>query len=555
MASIFKPKGSKKYVILYHDENGDRRKKTGATDKAVTQRLARDLENKVLLRREGLVDTKAEQYRDQGARPLREHLDDWHRDITNKGKTTRHADQYRDRAGKLAALVKGVSLDELVPGRKPEAMERAAKLLDSALSRAYYGDLTSEGIQEALAVLKDKGRSATTANHHRAALRAFLRWSLKRGRIRENPIEGVEPFAEEDSDRPRRALSVEELARLIRSAESGPVRFGMPGPLRAMAYRVAAATGFRVEELRSLTPESFRLDGPEPTVFLKRSSTKNRKPADQPISQALARDIRVWLRNSPSGEPVLPLHHETAKAIKADLEACGVPYETDEGVADFHSLRAYYTSALIRSGATVAEFQKLARHAKAETTLKHYAKVARHDLRGVVEALPSPAAPGPETAVMAATGTDGSRVVGLTATENATDPDDDGDKPNGGQPVASIRGRFAKPLDWETGLGGSNPPLSAPDFLSHMQILGPLETRGFSADTRPTIPLGSDNPRPRASSEPAASIAYERSVTNGHLPSSRAIPNDPDERPTSAWHQNCLQSSALRMMAHPNHRP
>src|SRR5262249_28094288 len=140
VASIFKPKGSKKYVILYHDENGDRRKKTGATDKAVTKRLARDLENRVLLRREGLVDPKAEQYRDQGARPLTEHLDDWHRDMTNKGKTARHADQYRDRAGKLTALVKGVSLDDLVPGRKPEAMVRAAKLLESTLSRAYYGD-------------------------------------------------------------------------------------------------------------------------------------------------------------------------------------------------------------------------------------------------------------------------------------------------------------------------------------------------------------------------------------------------------------------------------
>ncbi len=90
-----------------------------------------------------------------------------------------------------------------------------------------------------------------------------------------------------------------------------------------------------------------------------------------------------------------PLHHETAKAIKADLEAIGVPYETDEGTADFHSLRAYYVSALIRSGANVAEFQRLARHAKAETTLKHYAKIAPHNLRGVVESMPDVTSPPP----------------------------------------------------------------------------------------------------------------------------------------------------------------
>jgi hypothetical protein len=53
MASVFKPTGSKKYVIFYTDENGRRRKKTGATDKTVTERIARDLENRGALRRGG----------------------------------------------------------------------------------------------------------------------------------------------------------------------------------------------------------------------------------------------------------------------------------------------------------------------------------------------------------------------------------------------------------------------------------------------------------------------------------------------------------------------
>src|SRR5262249_5917630 len=89
-----------------------------------------------------------------------------------------------------------------------------------------------------------------------------------------------------------------------------------------------------------------------------------------------------------AGRPVFPLHHETARAIRRDLEAAGIPYATDEGKADFHSLRAYYISAFVRSGASIAEVRKLARHAKSETTLKHYAKVAPHDLRRAVESLP-----------------------------------------------------------------------------------------------------------------------------------------------------------------------
>jgi hypothetical protein len=229
MASVFKPTGKSKYVIFYTDETGRRRKKVGTADKAVSERIARDIENRVALRREGVVDAKAERYRDQGSRPLKEHLDDWHRHMMNKGKTARPADQYRERAGRLAALAKGVSLDELVPGRKSEAIELAVKLLESTLSRSHYGDLTAEAIQEALATPKDNGRSPTTANHHRAALRAFLRWSQKGCRIRENPIEGVEPLAEADPERPRRALTDDELSRLIRSAGSGPIRFNMPG--------------------------------------------------------------------------------------------------------------------------------------------------------------------------------------------------------------------------------------------------------------------------------------------------------------------------------------
>jgi integrase len=61
------------------------------------------------------------------------------------------------------------------------------------------------------------------------------------------------------------------------------------------------------------------------------------------------------------------------------------PNETDAGVADFHSLRASYVSAVVRSGANVKTLQTLARHAKPETTLKHYAK-----LRGAVESIPCP---------------------------------------------------------------------------------------------------------------------------------------------------------------------
>ena len=388
--------------------DGRRVMQKGCSDKRETERMRDAAEIEQANIRKGLIDPKDLAYRNHEARPLAVHLDDWHEDLIAKRKTARHADQYRERAGKLIALVRGRTLAELVPGRKADARERAVKLLADTLSRSHFSNLTSEGIQRALAAIRDEGRSAQTANHHRAAIRAFLRWCFDKGRIREVPMKGVESFnVEEDLRHVRRSLTDDELACLIAYAEAGPDRWGMPGPLRAMAYRVAAATGFRVEELRSLIPESFRLDSVRPRVYLKASSTKNRKPADQPIARTVAEILRHWLQDKPPGQSVFPLHHETAKAIMADLDACGIPYETKDGVADFHSLRAYYVSALIRSGRTIKEVQQLARHAKPETTLNHYAKLSIHDLHNAVESLPdlTPSAPLAES--LAATGTSG----------------------------------------------------------------------------------------------------------------------------------------------------
>ena len=92
MATVFKPAGRAKYVIQYFDENGRRRKATGSTDKQVSGRIAHDLENKFALRKQGLLDPKAESFRDHEAKPLAHHLDAWHRDMVAKGKTAEHAD-------------------------------------------------------------------------------------------------------------------------------------------------------------------------------------------------------------------------------------------------------------------------------------------------------------------------------------------------------------------------------------------------------------------------------------------------------------------------------
>ena len=168
----------------------------------------------------------------------------------------------------------------------------------------------------------------------------------------------------------------------------------MDGPDRAMGYRLAFGTGFRVNELRSLTPTNFRLKGDRPCVVLKAGDAKDRRKVEQPISA----DLLPWLAVKPAGRPVPPLHHETAKMIRHDLEAAGIAYETEDGFADFHALRASYASALVGSGADIKTVQTLARHKKPVTTLNHFAKSNPEDIHGTVRSLPNPTGGPPRAA-------------------------------------------------------------------------------------------------------------------------------------------------------------
>src|SRR5690242_12990253 len=104
MASVFKPAGSRKYVIMWRDENGKRHKRTGCTDKAESLRIGNELENQKALRRAGLVDRKAEKYRDHEARPLAAHLADFEAALLHKGGTKRHAHVTGYRAGRVLEL-------------------------------------------------------------------------------------------------------------------------------------------------------------------------------------------------------------------------------------------------------------------------------------------------------------------------------------------------------------------------------------------------------------------------------------------------------------------
>ena len=392
MASVFKSAGSKKYTIMWRDENGKRHKKTGCTDKAESQRIGNDLENQKALRRAGLVDRKAETYRDHEATPLSAHLGDFKSSLMAKGGTKRHAQVTAFRAGRVIDLAK------------------ARRISDLSLSKAL----------DALAVLRGDGLSQETINHHVRAVKAFSRWLWKDGRAREHYLAHLATSNPEgDRRRKRRALNATEAARLIKKTEAGPIVFDMTGPDRAMLYSLALGTGLRSAELRTLTPERFDLAADPPTLTVLACYAKNGREAVQPLPTALADRLASWVASKPAGRPIFQgMTKRTAEMLAIDLKAAGIKRETPSGVVDFHALRGSYISNLVASGASVKVCQVLARHSTPTLTIGIYAKASLHDIKGAVEALPDPTASRPLPEAPAATGTEGKTKA--VATEIAT---------------------------------------------------------------------------------------------------------------------------------------
>jgi integrase len=89
---------------------------------------------------------------------------------------------------------------------------------------------------------------------------------------------------------------------------------------------------------------------------------------------------------------------KTWKMVKKDLARVGIPYETDEGVADFHAAgRHTYITELLRNGASLPEAKELARHTDVKMTMR-YTHIGLEDQSKAVAGLrlPIPGQQNPE---------------------------------------------------------------------------------------------------------------------------------------------------------------
>jgi integrase len=311
-------------------------------------------------------------------------------------------------------------------GNTPRHVElvtaRARRLLIDACSFRFLGDISASKVMERLhAMRNNKPRiSAQTFNFYLQAAKQFCRWAVKDRRALENPLAHLDGLnVKTDRRHDRRALSVNELVKLLDAAQSGPLQENMTGADRAMLYRLAVETGLRAGELRSLTPAFFDL-GDNPTVTVAAEYSKRRREDTLPLRPPLAEALRSYLATTlPAAKvfPTMPDRHTSAKMFRSDVEAAGLPYRDGAGlVADFHSLRHTFISNLARGGVHPKVAQSLARHSTITLTMDRYSHTVMQEQSDALATLPDLSAGTLQE--LQATGTDDAQAGPKTAPKN-----------------------------------------------------------------------------------------------------------------------------------------
>jgi site-specific recombinase XerD len=342
-----KGKKNKPYVIQYYDHEGTRQFAKGFTDKALTEQLAAKLENEVLLRKRGMIDPAQERLLAIKQSPITEHLDAFDRSMANN--TPKHR--------------------KLTMTRVTRVIEGCGFLTLAEMDGEKAVDWLNEFREE-----EDIG--ARTYNHYLQAADAFGKWLATTKRLPGNPLVGMERLnAETDVRHKRRALKPDEFARLVEAAKNSGVEVqGYDGDMRARIYQISYLTGLRRSELASLTPNSFKLDDAQPTVTVDAACSKHRRRDVLPMHPELVALVRRWISGLDADEPLFfrLARRKTYTMVQRDLERAGIPYETHEGLADFHAAgRHSHITGLVRSGASIMEAKELARHADIRQTAKY----------------------------------------------------------------------------------------------------------------------------------------------------------------------------------------
>lgn len=280
---------------------------------------------------------------------------------------------------------------ESTPRHVAQHVSRVTRALDKC-GIGRWSALAPRPIESWLAAQRASGArfSAATSNHFVRALRGFTRWVVAEGLATEDPLASLRILRSAPTVIRRRALTPEEMRRLLATTAAGPTLLGMTGPERRSLYLLLLLSGLRAGEASRLLVADLSLGSTPPTLTVRAASAKARREQRVPVHPALAEELRRMTADRLPSARVLraPPPARWLSMLRADLEAAKVDFETPAGRCDVHALRVCFISALGQAGASARVTMQLARHASPSMTLGAYSRAQATEEARALGSLP-----------------------------------------------------------------------------------------------------------------------------------------------------------------------
>lgn len=380
---------STKYVARYKDGEGITRVvATGCREESAARTVLVELERRAELVRAGVLSPAQDAVATHKRTPIAKHVDAYIASLVARGTTAKH-------------------------------VRTQKRLLTTVLEECRFrtlNEIRREPLERWLTQGANLKRSARTRNTYLSAIRWFCNWAVDCERLVANPVARI-PLADERADRRRqaRALTADELARLLDAARRRPLAEGQRfnrgwrqgqhgaqlrpttiaklehlGRERQLIYKTLVLTGLRLGELTAIRVADCALDGPRPHLVLDAKDEKSRRGASIPLRADLAADLREWITDAPTERPLFRMGEGLVKVFNRDLAFAGIDKRCGrDRTACVHSLRATHATLLTCGGVGPRVVQASMRHASLDLSMQTYTDPRLLDVERALDALPA----------------------------------------------------------------------------------------------------------------------------------------------------------------------
>ena len=356
------------------------------------------------------VDTWTAQYTDETGKVQRVSTKTTNRNVAEKILARYEAEVDRIKSGVVTreeldkALIRHVTLNEALDKFRTKMIAGGCTPSHITLTLRRIFQFCNETGIDSLAKLRReivegwmakeiqrKKRSARTINHYLTVIKSFVQYLMDTELLPSNLLKSIRKLNPElDRRKVRRAMTAEEVERLLQATATRKYRKREKAPEQVLIYKLLLGTGLRSTELSLLTPNQINFERNRLTI--EAAKTKNKKADVLPLRADLVQSVKEWVEahGIQSHERIFRFNKNSIRrSFYGDLKAAGIERVGSDGRSiDVHSLRKTFGTMLARAGVPLTTTQRLMRHSTPILTAKLYIDVDPIDMTQALEKLP-----------------------------------------------------------------------------------------------------------------------------------------------------------------------